>query len=60
MGMDYYIKANKKNNCEDFFTEGLSNFFEQFPVSDFNSEVRQVSKILNINLDAFQMYDILS
>jgi hypothetical protein len=57
MGMDYYIKANIKNNCENDFPEGLSNFFEQFPVSDFNSEVRQVSQILDINLDAFQAYD---
>jgi hypothetical protein len=57
MGMDYYIKANIKNNYENDFPDGLSNFFEQYPVSEFNSEVRQVSKILNINLDAFQLYD---
>ena len=57
MGMDYFIRANIETDCENDFPERLSNFFEQFPVSDFNTEVRQVSKILNINLDAFQVYD---
>lgn len=57
MGMDYNIVANKETNCEDYFPEGLSNFLEQFPVSEYHSEVRQVSQILNINLDPFQVYD---
>jgi len=55
--MYYSIVANKETNCEDFFPEGLSNFLEQFPVSEYHSEVRQVSQILNINLDSFQLYD---
>lgn len=55
--MDYSIVADKDNSCDDFFPEGLSNFLEQLPSSEYNSEVRQVSQILNINLDAFLIYD---
>lgn len=55
--MDYSIIANKETNCEHFFPEGLSNFLEQYPSSEYHSEVRQVSQILNINLEPFQIYD---
>lgn len=57
MGMDYGIRANIKTTCDGYFPEGLSNFLEQLPMTDYNSEVRQVSQILTINLDLFQLLD---
>jgi len=54
--MDYFIKADIDTDCDDDFPESLSNFLEQYPVSDFQGEARQISKILNINLDPFFVY----
>ncbi|MBO9203349.1 MULTISPECIES: hypothetical protein [Niastella] len=56
MSMDYSIQANVDTDCDDFFPELLSNFLEQITITEYNSEVKQVSEILNINLDAFLMY----
>jgi len=56
MGMYYGIKPNKNIPCKDIFPEGLSNFMEKLPFTDYNSEVRQVSQILDINLEAFHIY----
>ena len=56
MSMDYFIKADIDTDCDDDFPESLSNFLEQYPVSDFQGEARQISKILNINLDPFFVY----
>ena len=57
MSMDYFIKADIKTDCDDDFPESLSNFLEQYPVSDFQGEARQISKILNINLEPFFVYE---
>lgn len=56
-GMDYYIKANVETNCKDDFPSELSFFFEQVGGFDEKSMVRQVEKILKIDLSTFQDYD---
>jgi len=54
MGLHYSIYPNKKTNCENNFSNGLSFFFEQVGGYGETAEVEQVSKILNIDLFAFQ------
>ena len=57
MGMYYSITADKTTNCEDDFPESLSHFFEQVGGCGDKSEVMQVSRILEIDLSVFQLYD---
>ena len=57
MGLSYFIVPDKKVSCEDRFPEGLSLFFQQIGGYHGNSEVSQVSKILDIDLNAFQNCD---
>ena len=57
MGMDYYIYSNKQTSCKKEFPEQLSFFFEQIGGYGDQSEVAQVSVILDIDLSVFQNYD---
>src|SRR3712207_841807 len=54
MGMDYFIVPDKETDCTDDFPELLSNFFEQVAGLGETAEVRQVSRILGIDLSIFQ------
>lgn len=56
MGMYYSIKANIETSCKDDFPESLSYFFEAIGGWGEESEVAQVSKILDIDLSTFQDY----
>ncbi|WP_035566816.1 hypothetical protein [Hymenobacter sp. IS2118] len=52
--MDYYIVPEHEIACEDSFPDGLSFFFEQVGGYGEVAEVEQVSRILQIDLSAFQ------
>ncbi len=59
MSMNYIIEPDIETTCHERFPSGLSHFFEQVGAYDDQSEVRQVEKILDIDLSAFQQYDYI-
>jgi hypothetical protein len=53
MGMHFVIKLDKKVECEDSFPNGLSWFFERSGAFMETSEYKQISLLLDIDLNIF-------
>ncbi|MDQ3108285.1 MAG: hypothetical protein M3R17_00175 [Bacteroidota bacterium] len=58
MSSSYFIFCDDENKESFTFPGGLSFFFEQYGGFDNQSEVAQLSVLLQIDLSVFQQYDV--